>query len=133
MSAYLFAQDKEDIAFQKLKTFASSCSPYRCVYNKFNHTLKIGGFIIDLKSARFEYTSQDGENYVSIKCEKDPIKLSKKDDHPYLPEGTRFDKECIFLTSGETTGGVSLGFNTENDCYTLINLIAELRNAIKPK
>jgi len=130
-------QSQEDIAFQKVKIFLSAKRPYYVShYNKFAHALDMGDYIIDLGDVHLEYTFRDSANYISFSCVRDENIKPKDEIDIFVFNHSKFgcsvfNKECIRTSNGQPAGCVDLGFANKEDCYRLINLIAELRDAIK--
>lgn len=135
----------EDAAAQKLKNYFSKNTYYTFSYNKFNHSAKINDNIVNLSDAIIEYKYERSIPFISFRCKRDtdkhPVRAKNEAEWEWemdvwvyennLGSCDMYCKECIHDISGENGGCFSLGFISEEQCYTIINLLADLKNSIK--
>lgn len=113
-----YSQSKVDIAFQKVKSFYMTYSKqtkgyeYSIHYNKFDKTLDINEHTIPILyiKVKYNYVDEYSDNTVQFRCPDDSYCIGG-------PHKSEF--------------GLSEAFKTKEQCYTFIDLLSDLKDAIE--
>lgn len=112
-----YSQSKVDVAFQKVKvylmTYEVNPAPitHTYHYNKFDRTLDLDNMSIPILYVKVKYEYDDSFGHlVWFRC----------------PE----DSKCI-IGSDRSEFSLGVAFKTKEQCYTFIDLLADLKDAIE--
>lgn len=116
-----YGQNKEDIAFNKVKDFyfkkvlGRNTGETSIYFNRNEKAVDIIGYLIPILKVKIKYTEADrkAKHFVEFICETDGCILKSQDN------------------DSNETNSFGVPFGSKQDCYDFINLLAELKEVLR--